>query len=236
YAPFYLYPLLAWPVAAGLWWCFRHHRRPAATSSSPLRLWRRIRTHRPSRWLPWLWTGFFATHLLSAAVVLWSEQVHARLGPWRLGLATTCPLLALSLSSWASCRFWGDGPTAARRLFWAGHGLMIAGLLLFGFLPREALQLGGVTVAGIGVGILLPRVGSALADLVGPADRGLVLALYGSTRFAGGAVLIPLLTAAAAAIGRGPIMLMAALLPLAGLWLERAPSRPAKGPHRRTGN
>jgi Arabinose efflux permease len=196
YALFFAFPALCIPAALGIaLWVRETHKRGDAPSLSRYkrdlaRMWKRQRSWLPVAFL----AGAVTLFTLFGTLVYLSDilEDRYRIDGVKKGFVLAIPLLAMSATAY------GTGVFLQRRARYLKR-LIVAGLLLLGaataLAPFMESRFGLVTVlsvGAVGAGLVLPGLNLLITSAVGPQERGLVTALYGSVRFLGVAVGPPL--------------------------------------------
>ncbi len=193
YAPFFVYPLLAWLAALFVW---RAVREPEGTTTRrPLGsfvrgLGRVLRRTGGSLFACFL-AGGLALFFLFGVLSYYSdflEQRHGVEGVAR-GLIIAIPVAVMALVSYLS------GTFLVRRLrqisklsVVAGLGLVAAAFVIMFFVHRSVVPFtAAISLMGFGNGVLLPSLNTMITSASGSQERGTVTALYGTVRFLGAA-------------------------------------------------
>ncbi len=101
------------------------------------------------------------------------------------GFILALPLLALTLSSFETGKVLKEKEDSYKRGILFGFGLMIVGTWSIILCIGTIFIFIGMTLFGIGFGMVLPSVNAALASIVSEKERGTIFALYSMCRFLG---------------------------------------------------
>jgi ACDE family multidrug resistance protein len=192
YAPFLVYPVVAWASAALVATLVREP--PRATRQPGDRLWRRLGAVFRER------GGTLGAAFLAGAVALfflfgilsyYSDVLERRYrveGVAR-GLVIAIPVFVMALTAYLS------GALLVRRPRWA-KPLVLAGLAaaaaafatMFFVAPAVVPFTAAITAMGLGNGLLLPALNTMITSATSATARGTVTALYGTVRFLGAAL------------------------------------------------
>lgn len=202
YAPFFVYPAVAWPVAAAVM------LRARETLPRP------VPRQEYARRLRWLWRALggrllaaYAAGLVALAVwfgllLVYAEHLErAALGRGLArGALVSLPVAVLTLTSGLTGRL--GGRTLPRALAAGGMAIAAAAaaLPLLG-LEGPFSHTVPVSLLAVGLGVALPGLDAVVTSSVHGGARGLVTTLFGAVRALGGAAGPPLFTAVAHAGG-----------------------------------
>lgn len=189
YALFFAFPALCIPAAVGIGlWVRETHKKADAPSMGRYkrdmaRIWKRQRH--------WLLVAFLAGAVtlftLFGTLVYLSEilEDRYRIDGVKKGFVLAIPLLAMSATAY------GTGVLLQRRARLL-KPLIVGGLFLLGVATAVAPLLTSgpwlvavLSASAMGAGLVLPCLNLLITSAVGPQERGLVTALYGSVRFLG---------------------------------------------------
>lgn len=194
YAPFFVYPLLAWPSAAAVAWLVPEPREGAPRR--PLRGYladlRRVLAARGVMLTVAFGIGGTMLFMLFGVLSWLSDVLEARFGMGQLarGMVIAVPVLVAATASWLTGSRWLRGrPRVARTAVLAGTGLVGVALLALAWQGRLAAPWGlaAVSLLGLGYGMTLPAINAVATGAADAAERGLVTSLYGTVRFLGAA-------------------------------------------------
>lgn len=193
YAPFFVYPLIAWTSAVLVWTLVREPRD--AKTDRPLRGFvhgvGRVFAAKGLSLAACFLAGSLALFFLFGVLSYYSDFLEQRYqvqGVTR-GLVIAIPVAVMAVTSYAA------GTFLVRRLSRLSKGMVVAGLGLVAasfvgmfFLHRQIVPFTAfISLMGFGNGVLLPSINTMITSASGSAERGTVTALYGTVRFFGAA-------------------------------------------------
>lgn len=231
FAPFYIYPVLAWASATGVWLVVRE---PGAGSRRQRPLPRylkdlgRIFAHRGAALGVAFAMGALVLYMLFGVLSWFSdvlEQQHGIAG-FGKGLVIAVPVLVMALTSWLTGTYLQQRIARWLKLV-SLLGMGVIGLALVTlFFVRLPLPLtAAVALLGLGNGLVLPALNTLITSAAGAAERGTITSLYGAVRFFGAALGPPafglLIKAGAALTFFSSAGLVAAVVALGVLWLDQ---------------
>jgi ACDE family multidrug resistance protein len=192
FAPFFIYPLLAVPVAAGVWWVVKEpeqERKQRPVSEYLKSVWTVLKKNALSLAAAFL-TGLLALFMLFGVLSYLSdilEEQYAIKGLIK-GFVIAIPVLGLAITSYLSGTWLQK--QAGQVCKWAAMGGMLlvgAALLIPVFTTNLYVFMTAVTLQGIGTGLALPAVNLLITGTAEREERGLITCLYGTVRFFGAA-------------------------------------------------
>ncbi|MCY0878011.1 MAG: MFS transporter [Firmicutes bacterium] len=205
FLPFFIYGLLAFPVAALIWLVIKEPQsRPARGGMGEY--WQGLKRTVSEK------LASMAITFLAGAVVLFilfgvlsylADVLEKDFGYGEIprGLIIAIPVLASAVTSYVS------GSLLARQIAAWARPIVVFGLLLIALAmvlePFFATRQVGWAMAilvfqGIGTGSVLPSINTMVTSATQTAERGVITSLYGSVRFFGVALGPPLFSAAMA--------------------------------------
>lgn len=194
YAPFFIYPVLAWLSAAGIWLIVREPRR-SSRERRPLDRYvddlKRIFADRGRDLLTAFTMGAVVLFMLFGVLSWFSDVLEQRHGidGFAKGLVIAVPVLVMAITSWLSGTYMQDQLSRwLKTVSVVGMGLItlaLAGL----YLVRGPVAITAVaSVLGFGNGLVLPALNTLITSSAERAERGLITSLYGTVRFFGAAL------------------------------------------------
>lgn len=192
FAPFFIYPLLAIPVALGVWWVVKEPDKQLSKQSLGdylASVWQVLKKNAVSLTAAFL-AGLLALFMLFGVLSYLSDVLEEEHGINGLtkGLVIAIPVLAMAVTSYLSGRWLQkQGGQVCK---WASMGgmLMIGLALLSPVFPLGLyLFMAAVTLQGIGTGLALPAVNLLITGAADHEERGMITCLYGTVRFFGAA-------------------------------------------------
>ncbi|GAB6181098.1 MFS transporter [Desulfotomaculum defluvii] len=147
---------------------------------------------------PLLLTSFFAgsTALMILFGVLFylSDYLEKKFGLEGVikGAALAIPVLFMSTTSYITGALIKKKIKLMKWLVVIGHSLIAASLVTLPLFNNVYIFFAGISVAGVGTGLVLPCLNTLITSSTDKDERGLVTSLYGSVRFLGVAAGPPL--------------------------------------------
>ena len=224
YAPFFIYPVLAWVAAILVWRLVREPR--GNTTDRPLASFARglgqVLARQGVSLLACFLAGALALFFLFGVLSYYAdvlEQSYGIDGVLR-GLVIAIPVAVMALVSYCSGAFLVRRAARLSKLtVVVGLAVVVAAFVAMFFIHRFIVPFtAAIALMGLGNGILLPSLNTMITSASGSEERGTVTSLYGTVRFMGAAFGPP---AFDAAIKAGPALpyLGSAGLGLVGLIL-----------------
>lgn len=194
YAPFFVYPLLAWQSAAAVGFLAQEPPKDRL-QRQPLKshLGQVASAWKAARW-PLLYSffaGLVALFLLFGVLSHYSDVLEAR---WRVrglakGLVMAVPLLGMAAATLLAGVLLQRDEWRLRRLLLAGGFALTAGSLAAAAVSRGSLPYAaGMAGLGTGISLALPTLNALVTGVTGAGTRGIVTALYGMVRLVGAAL------------------------------------------------
>jgi ACDE family multidrug resistance protein len=193
YAPFFVYGILAFPVALAVLLVAKEPpgRRRAPSAQAYCQSLKGIFQAKGVNLAFLFFTGmvvlFALFGLLSLVSDLLEKTYHYQV--FHRGLVIAVPVLIMAVTSY----LWGIilKRTPAKVLKWSLLGgllLVAAGIFFFPVLPGLILKITATSLLGLGTGFALPALNTLVTSSVAGSERGLITCLYGTVRFFGVAV------------------------------------------------
>jgi ACDE family multidrug resistance protein len=235
FAPFFVYPLLALPSAASVWFVVPE----PGTPGKPLQGQKRDRKEKSTgqsdtlasyisdlksvfkkKGIPLLasfFAGFVVLFLLFGVLSWWSDILENTYGITGIikGLVIALPVTGMAVTSYIS------GTVMQKQLARMSKLTVVAGMVLIGlsgvasfFSQGIYILTASIVLLGIGNGLVLPAINTLITSAAESKQRGIVTSLYGSVRFFGAALGPP---AFGAALPLGKAVLFFGSAGLAGL-------------------
>ena len=197
YMPFFVYGVLAIPVAALVYWVAKEpaNSKKAQSTGEYLKnlasIFKQKGVNLSMAFLCGMLVLFSLFGLLSFLSDLLEKTYHFKV--FSRGLIIAVPVLVMAISAYIL----GTVLKAhlARILKWTilGGLLMVGtGLFLFPLVNGVVFKVGVSTLIGLGTGAVLPSLNTLITSSAPTSERGLVTCLYGTVRFFGVAIGPPL--------------------------------------------
>ncbi len=194
FAPFFIYPLIAWAAAVAVWLLVREPK--GTTTDRPVggfvrgigHVFHRKGLSLAACFLAGALALFFLFGILSYYADVLGERHHVE-GVSR-GLVIAIPVAVMALTSYAAGAFLVKRATRfSKPLVLAGLGVAAVAFVGMFFFHRQIVPFtAAISLMGFGNGLLLPSVNTMITSATGSSERGTITALYGTARFFGAAL------------------------------------------------
>lgn len=245
YAPYFVYPALAWPAALAVAFLVKEPGRAKQTAQNPsqygeslLLTWR----NKGVSLLTAFAAGMTVLFVLFGLLSYYSDILETRwkIGGFAKGFVMAVPVLVMAVTAYLT------GLYLQRR-----QGVPVKAILVAGLAATAAALAGGafltglygfsaaLAVTGLGNGLALASLNQMVTSAVGASERGIVTSLYGTVRFFGAALGPPvagrLFDAGQSVIGLGGAFLVTAVCAAVLLLIDRGAlaARPDRRAERR---
>jgi ACDE family multidrug resistance protein len=197
FAPFFVYPVMAWPIAAGVLWVVKEPKldgKPKPFKKYARSVASTFKKQAGSILAAFL-AGFLVLFMLFGVLSYWSDVLDEEnniQGIMR-GLLIAVPVLVLAITSY------GTGVFLQKNVERYGKIVLAAGVFFLALaLPLPALTHGmwlmmlAISIQGLGSGLVLPAVNTLITGSAPREERGIITAFYGTVRFFGAALGPPI--------------------------------------------
>lgn len=192
FAPFFLYPLLAVPIAVGVWVKVKEpeiQREPENAKTYFSQIGQILKRDALSLTAAFL-TGLLVLFMLFGLLSYLSDVLEDSYGikGLRKGFVIAIPVLGMAATSYLSGAWLQK--QAGKTCKWVsvlGMGLIAVALLFPAFTTNLYLLLAAATLQGIGTGGTLPAINLLITGAAAQRERGMITAFYGTARFFGAA-------------------------------------------------
>ncbi len=192
FAPFFLYPLLAVPIAIGVWIKVNEPRRERQHNSIREYLGQigRILSSNALSLTAAFLTGLVVLFMLFGLLSYLSDILEDgyTIKGLKKGFIIAIPVLSMAITSYLSGAWLQK--QAEKTCKWAsvvGTGLVAIAIVFPAFTTNLYLLLAAATLQGIGTGGALPAINLLITGTADQRERGMITALYGTARFFGAA-------------------------------------------------
>ncbi len=196
YAAFIFFPAVVVPVVLGMWLLVKEPQgtRSKQSVSQYARSIRKIFHKKSAMLLTCFLGGMTALLILFGILFFLSDYLEKSTGIFGItkGLALAVPVLFMSITSYATGTFLKKKVAWMKWLAVTGLALIAVSLAALNFYQNIYFFFGGISVTGMGTGLLLPCLNTIITSTVASEERGLVTSIYGSVRFLGVATGPPL--------------------------------------------
>ncbi|NLY53822.1 MAG: MFS transporter [Firmicutes bacterium] len=193
FAPFYIYPLLAIPIAVGVWVKVqepereRQHNSIRSYLSSIGKILRRDALSLAAALLTGLLVLFMLFGLLSYLSDVLEDEYN--IDGLKKGFVIAIPVLGMALTSYLSGTWLQEQTGKTCKWVSIGGMLLVAISLLAPALTNNLyILLTAATLQGIGTGGVLPAINLLITGAADQRERGMITAFYGTARFFGAAL------------------------------------------------
>ncbi|HBK86489.1 MAG TPA: MFS transporter [Firmicutes bacterium] len=192
FAPFFLYPLLAVPIAIGVWIKVNEPRRERQHNSIREYLGQigRILSSNALSLTAAFLTGLVVLFMLFGLLSYLSDILEDgyTIKGLKKGFIIAIPVLSMAITSYLSGAWLQK--QAGKTCKWVsvvGTGLVAIAVIFPAFTTNLYLLLAAATLQGIGTGGALPAINLLITGTADQRERGMITALYGTARFFGAA-------------------------------------------------
>ncbi len=194
FAPFYVYPALAWPSAAGVWFLSKEAPKDKRQSAKPgtyLPGLKKVIKDKGKPLAGGFLVGMLVLFMLFGFLSWYSDVLENSYGLVGIpkGLVIAIPVLVMASTSYLT------GTVAQKQLakvlrpaVLVGVGLIAVALAGTFFVSNIYAVTAFAAGLGLGNGFALPAINMIVTSSVETARRGIVTALYGTVRFFGAAL------------------------------------------------
>lgn len=194
YAPFYVYPVLAWSSAVAAWLLVQEPKQTGARDMKAPRYFKALKKvwHRIGVSVSLTYLAGFVGLFLLFGVLSWFSDVLERsfdIRGFNKGLVIAVPVLVMAATSYGFGILYQK--TLRPYMKWgAVLGLVLGALGLGLVLPAGSVwsMVGAISLLGLGNGIMLPGLNNLITGCTHTEERGMVTGLYGTVRFFGAAL------------------------------------------------
>lgn len=189
YALFFVYAMLAVPIAVAVWLLIKEP--PLATKNQSISKYftniKRIFTEKGESLAGCYLAGSVVLLLLFGVLSYLSdvlEEAHGLKGVVK-GLALAVPVLVMAATSFISGRYLQKHQKKMKLFILFGLVVVAVSLAAISLLKSNIVFFIGVSLMGLGTGLVLPAVNTLVTSSCKLEERGGITALYGSVRFFG---------------------------------------------------
>lgn len=216
FAPFFVYGILAIPVALAVWFVVKEPEQEKQTIGLKdyLAQLKDIFKEKGVPLLASFFSGMIVLFILFGVLSWLSdllEQQYNITGIYS-GLLIAIPVGTMALTSYLSGIYLQQLEAKyLKTSILVGLGAVTASMTVVALLDNIYILFGALVLLGFGTGAVLPGVNTLITSATGTEERGLVTCLYGSTRFFGVAMGPPVF-GMATSLGKTPLFLGATAL------------------------
>jgi ACDE family multidrug resistance protein len=188
WAVFFAYAFLSVPFALTVWFFTREPKREKAQGAKQYfgSVWQVFKT-KGGPLLACFWAGTVALFILFGVLFFLSEHLETahKIDGVPKGFLIMWPVLAMSVTSFASGLFLQKHQDLLKTFVVAGLVIALVGMLLVAFIRRDWAFFVGIITGGVGTGLQLPGLNNLVTSAAGSAQRAGITSLYGAVRFIG---------------------------------------------------
>lgn len=215
YAPFFLYSVLAFPIALGVWFVVKESKGNTSTESIKAylkKLWQIFKTKGKLLLSTYL-VGMVALFTLFGIMSLVSDMLESTYHIYGIkkGLVLAIPTAAMALTSYVSGLVLSKKVDLCKTAILIGTIGATITIPLIGIFTNIYLFMLMLFLLGITIGIVLPPVNAIITGATKSDKRGAVTCMYGTVRFFGVAAGPPLFSLAFA-YGKWVMLIGAAIV------------------------
>lgn len=192
YIPFFVYGILALPIAAVVWFLVKEpdNKKKAQSTMEYLKGLKEVWTQKGTALLGAFFAGTVALFSLFGLLSFLSDQLEqARFQVFQRGLLIAIPVLFMAITAFILGTVLKQYlAKILKTTAIIGLAAIAAALASYFLLHSTLLRLIAATVLGIGAGLVLPSLNTLITSAAGAGERGLVTCLYGTVRFFGVAI------------------------------------------------
>jgi len=196
YATFLFFPAIIIPIALGVWFLIKEPEGNRATKSIA-QYSQAIKKvfHEKSALLSVIFlAGTVALLILFGMLFFLSDYLEETVGLKGMvkGAALAVPVLFMSVTSFTTGLLIKNNVQLMKWLVVTGLGLVAGSLAALNAYQNIYFFFAGISIAGLGTGMLLPCLNTMITSTTATEERGLITSIYGSVRFLGVAAGPPL--------------------------------------------
>ncbi len=189
YAPFFLYGVLAFPIALGVWFFVTEPKREHEKESIGT-YWHKlvgVFSKKASLLLASYFVGMVALFTLFGVLSWVSDILETDHNIFRFakGLVLAIPVASMAITSYISGTVLSKRKTLWKPAIVGGITLSTVTLVLIPLFTNIYLLMTVLLFLGMGIGLLLPPINTFITGATGADKRGVVTSLYGTVRFFG---------------------------------------------------
>lgn len=196
YAAFLFFPVIVVPIVLGIWLLVKEpdNKREQKSIKQYTNDIKKVFHKKSAMLLTSFLGGMTALLILFGILFFLSDYLEKSAGIYGIlkGAALAVPVLFMTITSYITGMLLKKKVKLMKWLAVAGLGLMAVSLASLNLYQNIYFFFSGISITGIGAGLLLPCLNTIITSTAAAAERGLVTSLYGSVRFLGVAVGPPL--------------------------------------------
>ncbi len=196
YATFLFFPAIIIPIALGIWFLVKEPKNNRATQSIAQygKSIKKVFQKKSVLLVTIFLSGMVALLILFGILFFLSDYLEETVGLTGIvkGAALAVPVLFMSITSYVTGLLIKKNVQLMKWLVVTGLGLVAASLAALNIFQNIYFFFAGISITGLGTGILLPCLNTIITSTTSTEERGLITSIYGSVRFLGVAAGPPL--------------------------------------------
>lgn len=196
YATFLFFPAIIIPIALSVWYLVKEPQGNKATQSVSqyMQSIKKVFEKKSAMLLTSFLGGMTALLILFGILFFLSDYLEKSVGLYGIlkGAALAVPVLFMSITSYITGLLIKKKVKLMKWLVVTGLGLVAISLASLNLYSNIYFFFAGISITGVGTGLLLPCLNTIITSTVAAEERGLVTSIYGSVRFLGVAAGPPL--------------------------------------------
>ncbi|WP_347487991.1 MFS transporter [Desulfoscipio sp. XC116] len=196
YATFLFFPAIIIPIVLGIWFLVKEPQSNRATQSVAQygKSIKEVFQKKSALLVTIFLSGMVALLILFGMLFFLSDYLEETIGLTGIikGAALAIPVLFMSVTSYVTGLLIKKKVQLMKWLVVTGLGLVAASLATLNLYQNIYFFFAGISVTGLGTGLLLPCLNTIITSTTAAEERGLITSVYGSVRFLGVAAGPPL--------------------------------------------
>lgn len=196
YATFLFFPAIIIPIVLGIWFLTREPEGNRATQSIAQygKSIKKVFKNKSVLLATIFLSGMVALLILFGILFFLSDYLEEAVGLTGIvkGAALAVPVLFMSVTSFITGMLIKKKVRLMKWLVVTGLGLVAVSLAALNIYENIYFFFAGISMAGLGTGLMLPCLNTIITSTTDTQERGLVTSVYGSVRFLGVAAGPPL--------------------------------------------
>jgi ACDE family multidrug resistance protein len=192
---FFAYALMSVPFALGVWFLTKEpQRKKAGGFAQYFGAVAKVFKEKGIDLLACFWAGTVALFILFGVLFFLSEHLENAhdIDGVPKGFLIMWPVLAMSVTSFASGLFLQSKQNLLKAFVVAGLIVQVVGMALVAFVQVDWAFFTGIIIGGVGTGLQLPGLNNLITSAAGTEQRAGITSIYGAVRFIGVAFGPPL--------------------------------------------
>ncbi len=196
YAAFLFFPAIIIPIALGVWFLIKEpeNNRTAQNITQYSESIKKVFKIKSVLLVTVFLSGMVALLILFGILFFLSDYLEETVGLTGIvkGAALAVPVLFMSITSYVTGLLIKKNVRLMKWLVVTGLGLVAVSLVALNMYQNIYFFFSGISITGLGTGLLLPCLNTIITSTTAAEERGLITSIYGSVRFLGVAAGPPL--------------------------------------------